>query len=75
MKIFEGYKKAVEIYNKKTGTNDGKKTVTWYNNTLGISREYLTWFTSCVAYYKIPLYIVLNAYRDLEPLGTYSVAV
>ena len=64
MKIFEGYKKAVEIYNKNSGTNDGKKIVTWYNNTLGVSKEYLTWFTSCVVCYKIPLYIVLNAYRD-----------
>lgn len=64
MKIFEGYKKAVEIYNKNSETNDGKKIVTWYNNTLGVSKEYLTWFTSCVVCYKIPLYVVLNAYRD-----------
>ena len=64
MILFEGYKKAVEIYNKYSGTDNGRKTVTWYNNELGVSREYLVWFTSCIACYNIPLYIVLSAYKD-----------
>ena len=64
MILFEGYKKAVEIYNKYSGTDNGRKTVTWYNNELGVSKEYLVWFTSCIACYNIPLYIVLSAYKD-----------
>ena len=64
MNIFEGYKKAVEIYNKNSGTEDGRKTVTWYNNKLGVSKEYLVWFTTCVICHRIPLYAVLHAYRD-----------
>ena len=64
MNIFEGYKKAVEIYNKNSGTEDGRKTVTWYNNKLGVSKEYLVWFTTCVICYGIPLYAVLHTYRD-----------
>ena len=40
MKLFEGYKKAVEIYNNSTNTNNGRKYVTWLNS-LGISKEYL----------------------------------
>ena len=63
MNLFEGYKKAVEIYNKNSGTNDGRKFVTWYNR-LGVSKEYLVWFTTCIVCYGIPLYIVLNTYRD-----------
>ena len=64
MILFEEYKKAVEIYNKYSGTDNGRKTVTWYNNELGVSKEYLVWFTSCIACYNIPLYIVLSAYKD-----------
>ena len=64
MILFEGYKKAVEIYNKYSGTDNGRTTVTWYNNELGVSKEYLVWFTSCIVCYNIPLYIVLNAYKD-----------
>jgi hypothetical protein len=64
MNIFEGYKKAVEIYNKNSGTEDGRNTVTWYNNKLGVSKEYLVWFTTCVICYGIPLYAVLHTYRD-----------
>ena len=64
MILFEGYKKAVEIYNKYSGTDNGRKEVTRYNNELGVSKEYLVWFTSCIVCYNIPLYIVLNAYKD-----------
>ena len=64
MKKFEGYKKAVEIYNNATGTNDGREKVSWYIHDLGVSKEYLTWFTSCIFLENVPLYIVLNAYRD-----------
>lgn len=64
MNIFEGYKKAVEIYNKNTGTTDGKEQVSWYIHDLGVSKDYLEWFTTCVIKHKIPLYIVLTTYRD-----------
>lgn len=71
MILFEGYKKAVEIYNKYSGTDNGRKTVTWYNNELGVSKEYLVWFTSCIACYNIPLYIVLSAYKDWKRVVSY----
>ena len=51
MKIFEGYKKEVEIYNKHTQTQDSRGYVSKLNG-MGYSEYY------------IPLYIVLNAYKD-----------
>lgn len=63
MKLLEGYKKAVELYNNFTRTNDGREKVSLYNQ-LGIPKEHLVWFTSLIVKDKIPLYIVLNAYRD-----------
>lgn len=63
MKLFEGYKKAVEIYNYYTNTQDGREYVTKLN-TIGVSKEYMEWVTSNTIVYKIPLYLVLNAYRD-----------
>lgn len=64
MILFEGYKKAVEIYNRHTETDNGRKMVTWYNNELGVSAKYLVWFTKCIVCYNIPLYIVLDTYKD-----------
>lgn len=64
MIIYEGYKKAVEIYNTATKSTDGTSKVTWYNNHLGISKEYLVWFTRLVNVDNIPLYKVVNLYRD-----------
>ena len=63
MKISEGYKKAVEIYNNYTNTQDGREYVTKLN-TMGVSKEYMEWVTSNTIVYKIPLYLVLNAFRD-----------
>ena len=63
MKLFEGYKKAVEIYNNYTNTQGGRDYVTKLN-TMGVSKEYMVWVTSNVIVSKIPLYLVLNAYKD-----------
>ena len=63
MKLFEGYKKAVEIYNNYTNTQGGRDYVTKLN-TMGVSKEYMVWVTSNVIVFKIPLYLVINAYKD-----------
>lgn len=63
MKIFEGYKKAVEIYNNYTNTQDGRDYVTKLN-AMGVSKEYMEWVTSNVIVFQIPLYLILNAYKD-----------
>lgn len=63
MKIFEGYKKAVEIYNNHTQTQDGRGYVSKLNR-MGVSKEYMEWITVNTIVFKIPLYIVLNAYKD-----------
>ena len=64
MNISEGYKRAVEIYDRNSAAGDDRKTVTWYSDKLGVSKEYLVWFTACVTRHGIHLHAVLRAYRD-----------
>lgn len=63
MLLSEGYKQAVEIYNRYSNTEEGRAKVSWFNER-GISKEYLTWAATMVSKYKIPFYKVLCIYKD-----------
>ena len=62
MILLEGYKKAVEIYNNITGTDQGRQQVSRFNQ-MGVPKEHLVWFTTMVVKDKIPLFSALDAYK------------